>query len=167
MKRRIIIPLFVTLVVLAFSITPVNAEMPLLNRLHGNRIVPYPDGVEYTFSASEESYVAHGWDTRPPLYLNKNTWLELNGTERAEFLNSAVFRLYIDGSPIKLKRYQWYNTENKQMYIRYYTQFDANYFESGMTYEFTGEWYCEVYGVPYHIQYGFGPFFTAYVTFTP
>jgi len=122
---------------------------PILN-LEGPRNLTYwePGNVppEYWISTEEYAYVQHGWSSTNQ-YESKMYWSELVGVEKAEFIRTSTYDLFIDGNQIKLNRAQWYNRELDTSFIIYYTQFKPGDLAPG-DYQFTGTWYSEVYGEP-------------------
>jgi len=77
------------------------------------------------------------------------TWSAMDSIQKTEFLSTANFELSIDGNPIELNRFQWYNQESDKMYVAYYAVFPPETFEVGNTYEFAGVWSIEINGFPY------------------
>jgi hypothetical protein len=147
--KKIKVGILAVMFLLVITLAPVSVVGPPhrtpLDRLEGHRITLW-GRTYFAFPAVDAAYVAHGWDSSA-LYEGKPHWPDLSGTERAEFLSTSTFELYIDDEPVDLTRAQWYDNVERDMIIMYYVQFEPSHFKPG-TYEFRGEWYTEVYGVP-------------------
>ena len=169
--RKIVIFLILILVFVGFAIIPGNATSPTpapgnspLNQLHGSWIKfnPLEPFGTYTFPANQPAYARGGWNSQwmyPEINnpTSKYYWSELTGQEKAEFLRTCKFTLYIDNIPMKLTRFQYYtardypNTvsdDTDTMWIIYYIQFDAyDFTPSNHPYYFEGIWSAEIYGI--------------------
>ena len=95
----------------------------------------------------------HGWATGGPEgeIPEWPFWSEMNAEQKQEYLDTALFELWIEGlGIIELKHFQWYNAETDGMTVVYYSEkFPPNTFESGEEYEFKGVWTIEFEGDPY------------------
>jgi hypothetical protein len=138
-------------------ITPVYATAPTipprlrsLDKKHLRiRLLP-PNSGPIIFGEGNSTYVCHGWATGPGDEISDHPkWSEMNSTQKKEFLKTASFNLTINGNPVKLRRFKWYNHSSDQMYIYFYAVFSPYYFTSPNSYDFEGFWYVEFDGVPY------------------
>jgi len=67
-------------------------------------------------------------------------------TEKQEFLQTASFRLIVDGQTIELNKVLWYGSGEK--WILFYVEFDPDTFSPGK-HEFSGIWHLEWNGKSY------------------
>ncbi|MHA2330848.1 MAG: hypothetical protein ACXAEU_02370 [Candidatus Hodarchaeales archaeon] len=153
MRKKVVIQLVAMLVLVVPIIAPIGALKSPLDNLEGTRIWIWtyegPPPPVYDISINEPVHVLHGWNSRGQ-YPGKTYWSEFSGKEKAEFIRTSTFELFIAaindptiGEQIKLKRYQLYASEAEIMNVLFYIQFEPGDLEIG-SYSFTGHWYSEV-----------------------
>jgi hypothetical protein len=149
-----------TILAVAFAVeftVASSQDAPKISKFHSRgytRINIFPGAETPEFYASETTFLYHGWATANPPF-----WDGMGGRLKREFLKTSDFRVWIDGTEVKLNRYQWIEKtmievgpgeyENRKiMYVLFWIVFEPYYFVPDKTYEFYGEWYSESHGIP-------------------
>lgn len=142
----------------------------IFNDLEYHGINLYGGGAGLVFDEGQTAYVVHGWVTGPdpsPSGYDFPSWSEMTPAQQAEYLRTASFELSIDGEPVELKRFQWYDDSSDDMYVVYYAVFESGHF-SPDTYDFNAVWYSE--HTPIHgdtLEYPYPTIHEVTVTPTP
>lgn len=131
-------------------VTPVCAKkppkrLPILKRLSKYQRINLLSPLPIEIFEDETAFVLHGWVTggvegEIPEWL---FWSEMTGKQKNEYLKTASFELFIDGIPVELRRFKWYNHGLDGMYIVYYAVFPSHTFTAGSEYIFEGIWSVE------------------------